>query len=206
MAAQRVHQGLDAAPTLQPAPHHQISVKPRLMPKRFSLLLPGLLLSLSASASAETIAVPGNAISFDAPAGFTELTKDQIAQKWVRGTPPSFVVGNAKRTTTIAYNVSNQPVRDGELEVKRQAFEKLFNRVIPGIVWKKKEITAIGGRQWIHLEMTSSAVDTDIYNILLATPLEGKLVLFNFNSTKEDFPRLEASLRKAIGTLAVAKK
>lgn len=169
------------------------------------MVRPSSAASASASASAETIAVPGNAISFDAPAGFTELTKDQIAQKWVRGIPPSFVVGNAKRTTTIAYNISNQPVRDGELEVKLQAFEKLFDRAIPGILWKKKEIMAIGGRQWIHLEMTSSAIDTDIYNILLATPYEGKLVLFNFNSTKEDFPRLEASLRKAIGSLVVAK-
>ena len=176
------------------------------MPKIVSYLLAGFVFSVSILASAEIVTLPGNAISFDAPAGFTPLTKEQIAQKWVRGIPPVFAVGNAKRTTTIAYNMSNQPVTDGDLEGKVKAFEQLFDKVIPGIVWKKKEVTSIGGRKWIHLEMTSSAIDTDIYNILLGTPYEGKLVLLNFNSTKEDFPKLEASLRKAMGTLSVAKK
>ena len=54
--------------------------------------------------------------------------------------------------------------------------------------------------------MTSNAIDTDIYNILLCTPYEGKLVLFNFNSTKEDFPKYEESLRKSLGTVSVTQK
>lgn len=170
-------------------------------------LLLWFILSLSCGqAAAATITIPGSTVSFEAPDDFTPLTQEEIAKKWLRAKPPAFAVGNARRTTTIAYDIRNQSVAEDQLEAGLDVFARLFDRLIAGIVWKKKEIAVIGGRRWIYLEMTSNAIDTDIYNILLSAPHEGKLVLFNFNSTKEDFPSLEASLRKAVSTVAIAQK
>ena len=157
-------------------------------------------------AAAASFTIPGSTVSFEAPDDFTPLTQEEIAKKWLRAKPPAFVVGNARRTTTIAYDIRNQSVPEDQLEAGLEVFGRLFDRLVAGIVWKKREIAVIGGRRWIYLEMTSNAIDTDIYNILLSTPHEGKLVVFNFNSTKEDFPHVEASLRKAVNTVAIAPK
>ena len=174
--------------------------------QRTAFLLLFFFFTLSANVGAATITIPGSSVSFEVPDEFTPLSKDEIDKKWLRARPPSFAVGNERRTTTIAYDVRNQSVPEDQLEAGLQVFERLFDRLIAGIVWKKKEIAVIGGRRWIYLEMTSNAIDTDIYNILLCTPYEGKLVLFNFNSTKEDFPKYEESLRKSLGTVSVTQK
>jgi hypothetical protein len=176
------------------------------MLKTLFLLLPLAFVSLSAGASPATITIPGSGVSFEAPAEFTPLSKEEIALKWIRTTAPAFAVGNARRTTTIAYDIRNHFVPDDELEIGLKVFERLFDKLVPGIVWKKKEIAIIQGRRWIYLEMTSNAIDTDIHNIILCSPYDGRLVMFNFNSTPEDFPQVEAGLRRAINTLSIANR
>lgn len=156
-------------------------------------------------ALAAKISIPDSAVSFQAPEGFTELTQSEIRAKWLRGSPPSFAIGNSRRSTTIAYSIKNHNVPESGLEEGLRSFEQVFDRLIPGIDWKKKEITVINGKRWIYLEMTSSAIDTDIHNILLCAPHEGRFVMLNFNSTKEEFPRLEAVLRKSIATITLGK-
>jgi hypothetical protein len=49
--------------------------------------------------------------------------------------------------------------------------------------------------------MTSEAKDTDIHNIMLMTPQQSGFLVFNFNSTREEFPAVEAELRKAIESI-----
>ncbi len=49
--------------------------------------------------------------------------------------------------------------------------------------------------------MTSHAIDTDIYNIMLITSLKEKMLVLNFNSTAKEFPEIEASLRKSIQSI-----
>ena len=56
------------------------------------------------------------------------------------------------------------------------------------------------------MEMTSNAVDTDIYNIMLLTGVEEKMLVFNFNSTKKDFPKYEAALRKSLNSVKLPKQ
>lgn len=58
-----------------------------------------------------------------------------------------------------------------------------------------------GGEGGIMSEMTSNAVDTDIHNLLLVTILEDRLLMFNFNSVKYEFPQYEAALRESIESI-----
>lgn len=37
--------------------------------------------------------------------------------------------------------------------------------------------------------MTSSAIDTDIYNLMIFTGHKSQMWMFNFNSTKEEFKK-----------------
>ncbi len=113
-----------------------------------------------------------------------------------------FVVGNEDRSTTVACGLKPGPVPD-KLEGMLGEFEKVFNKAVPGIVWKERKIVEIKGHKWIYLEMTSTAVDTDIHNIMMVTGYKGKMLLFNFNSTKEDFPTMEKVLRQSLETISV---
>ncbi|SIQ23107.1 hypothetical protein SAMN05421647_10376 [Marinobacterium stanieri] len=69
--------------------------------------------------------------------------------------------------------------------------------------WKKQEVIHLSGRDWIYFEVTSNAIDTDIYNIMLVTSYGKEMLLFNFNSTKEDFPQYEKALRNSVNTIKI---
>ena len=84
------------------------------------------------------------------------------------------------------------------LTIVARGAENLFERMVPGIEWKKNEIIEQSGQKWLLMEMTSRAIDTDIYNIMLATGYQGKMLEFSFNSTKEDFSKFENSLRASL--------
>jgi Flp pilus assembly secretin CpaC len=163
----------------------------------------GLLLALISGPvqAAEAINIPDTTVSLQAPTGFTPLTDAEIAAKFPRTNPPKYVVGNARRTTSIAYDLKPNPIKEAELEKGLGVFETMLARVIPGLVWKRKEIIEQAGQRWIYLEMTSTAIDTDIYNIMLITPFDGKMLVFNFNATKNDFATQEAALRASVASI-----
>ena len=170
---------------------------------RSSAALLGLALAITSGTvfGREKISVPNSTVSLDALVGFTPLTAFEIAAKFPRTAPPGYVVGNARRTTSIAYDLKPQPITDAGLEQGLKVFGRLMGGIISNLVWKRKEMIEMAGQCWIFLEMTSSAIDTDIYNIMLITPFDGKMLIFNFDSTKEDFATQEAALRASVASI-----
>ena len=167
----------------------------------FATLL--LLLGSVSPALAERVRIPETTVSFEQPAGFTELSQAEIDVKFPSKKGPAFVIGNERRTTTVAYDVKPVALQDKDLLGSLDGLGEMMKRGIPGLVWKKRELIELDGQKWIYMEMTSTALDTDIYNIFLMTPYSGKMLVFNFNSTKEDFPNLEAALRASVASIRV---
>lgn len=157
--------------------------------------------ALSGTSWAERINVPETTVSFEAPAGFTALSDEEIKAKYPSSRAPRFVLGNASRGTTVAFEIRAHAIPDSALDHAMAAFEQVLSRIIPGIAWKRREIVQRAGQRWIELEATSNAVDTDIHNLMLITPYDGKMLMFNFNSTKEQFPRFEQQLRTSIESI-----
>ncbi len=167
--------------------------------KRLStLLLATVWLSL---AFADPIKVGDTEITFEPPEGFKEVSQEIIDLKWPTNRAPKFVVGDETASTTVAYDLKPHQIPQDKLGDVQKSFTKLFERIVPGINWKKNEIIEHSGQKWIFMEMTSSAIDTDIYNIMFLTGFGDKMLVFNFNSTKENFSKYEASLRASLKSI-----
>ena len=158
------------------------------------LLFPSLAL-------AEPIKVGDTKVTFDPPPGFKLVPKEIIDLKWPSKRAPQFVVGNESASTTVAYDLKPNRIPQDKLGEVRKSFTRLFERIVPGIQWKKNELVEHSGQKWIFMEMTSRAVDTDIHNIMFLTGYQGKMLVFNFNSTKEEFPKSEKSLRASLKSI-----
>lgn len=157
----------------------------------------------SAGAVAETLTLDNGGISFEAPDGFKPLNKPLVVSKYPRGQPPRYVIGNETATTTIAYDLKPHEIPMDKIDEFREAFTKVLPRMIPGLEWKRNETVTLSGRKWALFEMTSFALDVDIYNIMLFTGYKGQMLLFNFNSTKNEFPAYEAALRQSLQSIQV---
>ncbi len=159
------------------------------------------LIALSSTLFAEPIKVAGTEVSFEAPDGFKPLSKEMMAAKWPTNRAPAFAVGTPTGSTTVAYDLKPHLIPQEELPQAQKTFTELFERIIPGLAWKENKIIEHSGQKWLLMEMTSNAVDTDIYNIMFLTGFEGKMLMFNFNSTKKDFPKYEADLRESLKSI-----
>lgn len=165
------------------------------------LLVPLFSIALPFLAHADQIEVNSTGITFDGPADFIELSDEMISRKWPTNQAPQWAVGTENGTTTIAYDLKPHDISNAPFDQLLGQFEDLFDRMIPGIEWIESEVITIEGKEWIFMEMTSNAVDTDIHNIMLATSYESEMLVFNFNSTVEEFSKYEAELRESIETI-----
>jgi len=152
---------------------------------------------------AKDVSIDGGSVSFVVPDDFTPLSQAEINAKYPSVNAPKQVIGSENRSTTIAYQLHEQPVKLSDLPDVQKAFTQIFDRVIPGIEWKQNTITELVGQKWLVMEMTSRAIDQDIHNIVLITSHKGKMLMFNFNSTKKNFPTMEKSLRDSIRSITL---
>jgi hypothetical protein len=144
-------------------------------------------------------------VSFTAPTGFSALTAEELAIKYPRSGAPRRAVGNTRRTTTIAYDLLEVPASDTDLEPIRRQLAASFKTALPNLKFMVNELRRVGNRRWAYLEFTSPAEDEDVHNIVLASVYDGRVLLFNFNSTVTEFPRVERGLRESISTITTKR-
>jgi len=169
---------------------------------KFRILTAGFLaLILPFSTYADQIEIESTGITFDSPADFTVYTEELISKKWPSNQAPKWAVGNETGSTTIAYDIKPSDISQAPLDEVLKSFEQLLERMVPGLEWIEKDVITIEGKEWIFLEMTSNAVDADIYNIMLVTSYEQEMLIFNFNSTVADFSQYETELRNSIKSI-----
>ena len=162
-----------------------------------------LFLTFTNNAEAKTFSLANGGVIFDVPDKFAPMSAKLIKIKYPRGGAPRFVLSTPSTQTSIAYDLKPNTIPQEKIGEARAAFTKLFPRLIPGLKWIKNDVIMLAGQKWILMEITSSAIDTDIHNIMLITGYKGKMLLFNFNSTKKEFPQYEAALRKSIQTIKI---
>lgn len=170
----------------------------------FKKLIPFLVIACSAGwVNADEVQIADTGITFEAPEGFEVLGDEVIAAKWPSSQKPKWVVGNEGATTTIAYDLKPNDISAAPMDALLEQFEGLFERMVPGVEWIETDVIELDDREWVFLEFTSNAVDTDIHNIMLATSHGKEMLVFNFNSTKEEFDQYSEELRTSVQSIDI---
>ena len=167
---------------------------------KFALLF--LVFILPASAQDRVSMVEGR-VSFVPPDGFRKMTDAEIKLKYRLGNAPQYVYSNEPMNVSVAITFSSQAVAPEELTELKAAMERALPRLIPGLSWVTREIVEISGRPWVHFEIKSYAIDTDIHNEMYLTSFDGKMLGFNFNSTVAQRDRYKDALKKSRDTIRV---
>lgn len=164
-------------------------------------LLSLLMVAVSVVCTAKDVSMPDTGISFVAPDAFKPVSQELIDIRWRKGRAPKWAAGNESGLTTIAYDLKPNDISVAPLSDLMAHFSTTFEHVVPGILWKKKEIIELSGKSWIYFEMTSNAENVDIYNIMLLTSYGKEMLIFNINSTNEEFSKYESDLRHSVKTI-----
>jgi hypothetical protein len=163
----------------------------------------GAALLFSFNLSAKTFTTPDVGVTFELPNNYTELDDFEIALKFPQKSknPPKFVVGDERRTISVAYGNNDWPITSKNLPFALKHLHSGLSTAKPDLHWVEHKLITLNDKQWIYLEFISKAIDTDIHNIMMVAPHKGKTVVFNFNATTEKFKQNEAELRQAITSI-----
>jgi hypothetical protein len=162
-----------------------------------------LLLTLGSGHGQEIVSLADGRVAFEMPVGFRPLTAEEIALKYPSGNPPDYAYANERADVSIAVTFSESAVPPTGLPELRAAMEQLLPRLVPGLQWLAREIVEIGGREWVHFELTSFAVDTDIHNNMYLTSFDGRMLGINMNSTAGAYQSIRSAFIRSRDSLLV---
>jgi len=122
-------------------------------------------------------------IELKIPSEFEIMSDELLAIKYPSANRPTLVYSNETGGINVAFNhTPNQANQEAIAPIEENLFE-VFKTNFPTAEWKDHGIKEINGRQVGYLEMITPAIDTDIYNLLFFTDVDGRLLICTFNCT-----------------------
>jgi hypothetical protein len=142
-------------------------------------------------------------VSFIPPANLKPLTKDQIASSKFSKMGTQHVFANDSQTVSVVITFLSMDLVPELLPEYKESMERLLSSAIPDVQWVAREIVVINGRKWVHLEVASEAPDADLHNHQYTTSLDGRALVFGFNSTVKEYPQVKDAFLRSAQTMQV---
>lgn len=120
------------------------------------------------------------------PLDFEIMSDEMIQTKYPTANRPTLVFTNKSGGINVALNLTQHQANQEIISSYKDSFVQSFKNAYPSAEWKDSGIKEINGRKVGFLELVTPAIDTEIYNLVFFTDLEGKLLLCTFNCTKKD--------------------
>lgn len=115
--------------------------------------------------------------------------------------------------STIAYSDADATVtllisRRQDIATQRDLpkYQQILNRSLSdnlSIDVKKSEIKEINGKSFIVIEMITPAVDTQVYNLMLVTNVDGRLLVSTFNCTFEKIDEWQPIANQIVNSMKI---
>ena len=146
--------------------------------------------------------VLSNKLSLLMPNNFKLMGRALLEKKYPsEGRRPTEVYTNENASINIAFNHTQNKATLDQLPEIESVLEKQFQN--PSVSFEKSEIRKINGRDFILIEFVSPAVDTQIYNLMFITSVEGRLLMGTFNCTENQRTNWESKAKEIVSSVIV---
>ena len=148
-----------------------------------------MLFNISASLSKIELEVKfllNDKVELKVPLDFEIMSYEMMQIKYPSTNRPTLVYSSKSGGINVALNLTQHPANQDIISSYKENFVQTFKNAYPSAEWKDNGVTEINGRKVGYLELVTPAIDTEIYNLVFFTDLEGKLLICTFNCTKKD--------------------
>jgi len=125
-----------------------------------------------------------NKIELKIPKGFEKMSKEQLRLKYPSSLRPGLVYTDTSGAINVAINLTENEASPKTIIAYKENFEQSFKQLFPSAKWKDTGMKIINGQNVGYLELITPAAESQIYNLMFFTDLEGKLLLCTFNCTE----------------------
>lgn len=117
------------------------------------------------------------------PQEFTVMDKTMAEFKYPSNNRPEIIYTDTSGKINVALNRTVTDATEADLPQFSEQFEAFFKNAKD---FQSNEITTQNGKKFIIIKMITGALDTDIFNLMAITVLDGKLFMVTFNCTVEE--------------------
>ncbi|TVX86824.1 hypothetical protein [Paenibacillus agilis] len=144
-----------------------------------------------------------NKVNVLVPTGFEIMSEEMAATKYPGENRPTLIFSDEDASINVAFNHLPTSIKEDELDEFIAATKKQFEQIHPNATWYDDGVTTINNKTVGYLELLTPAVDTNVYNLMFVTELDGRILLGTFNCTEEQMKEWQLSAKEIMHSLQV---
>ncbi|MFM9907721.1 MAG: hypothetical protein ACKVOW_00160 [Chitinophagaceae bacterium] len=140
-----------------------------------------LMMALVAPIELEKKSILDNKVELLMPKGWKPMSQDLIKIKYPGVRPPKLVYSDVSGSISIAFNHTDSKASPSMLEKYKEVLKTSLETAYPDAVWEEDGIKEINGKKAGVFRVITEARDDKIYNYMVFTDMDGKLLICSFN-------------------------
>ncbi len=142
-------------------------------------------------------------VALKIPKGFEVMQEDMLKFKYPTERRPTLVYTNSTGGINVALNLTVNKASQELMPAYRESFHQTFTNLYPSAKGMKSGVEEVNGRKVGFVELVTPAVDTEIYNLIFFTDVNGQLLLCTFNCTVKDQTAWQPTAKEIMTSLKV---
>ena len=163
----------------------------------------GLLSATIVQRELEIKSILNDRVEIKLPKEFQIMSEEMVSLKYPSERRPTLIYTNESGGINVAFNLTENKANQDIIDPYKDNFVKTFKNMYCYGEWKDNGVKIINGKKVGFLELVTPAIDTEIYNLMFFTDLEGKLLLCTFNCTKKDIKEWETTAKEIMSSLKI---
>lgn len=142
-------------------------------------------------------------ISLKIPKDFEIMENEMMELKYPSSNRPTLVYTNESGGINVALNHTQNAANQAAMGEVHKALKGAFTNLYPSADWKGDGVKEINGKKVGYMKLISPAIDTEIYNCMFYTDVDGRLLLCTFNCTINDMDEWATTADQIMNSLTV---
>ena len=126
-----------------------------------------------------------NKVEILMPKGWKTMSEEMIQKKYPGVRPPKIVYSDITGSISLAFNHTESKASPEMLEKYKEVLKSSLVAAYPDAVWEEEGIKEINGKKAGVFRVITEAIDDKIYNYMVFTDLDGKLLICSFNCVEK---------------------
>jgi hypothetical protein len=140
-------------------------------------------------------------VSLKIPKGFEVMQEEMLKVKYPAERRPTLVYTNASGEINVALNLTANKASQELMPAYQENFRQTFTKLYPSAKGMKSGVEEVNGRKMGFIELVTPAIDTEIYNLIFFTDVDGQLLLCTFNCTVKDQVAWQPTAKEIMASL-----
>jgi len=175
--------------------------------RRASILSVAVVIFILSAAFVSTIdlekkSLLNDKVELKIPSAFQVMSDEILKIKYPSENRPELVYTNESGGINVALSLTANSASQESLSEVVDQFTTVFKSA-SAIDWKGEGVNTINDRKVGYIEFVSPAMDTEIYNLLFFTDLDGKLLICTFNCVKKNMKEWKTTAKEIMNSLRI---